>query len=149
MSWTTSDTGFFKSLCYNLRNVVPNYGIFLVKHPVCVCIYVCIYIYIYIYIYASVYYTPDRTASYPGRHSSSQWRPWEIQISQRYVVFLRLPPKLRCLSLRLSRPPAVLTVCSCYEAALRPLRRLPVFLSFSALKNVIANPANGGDKHDR
>jgi hypothetical protein len=40
ISWTTSDTCFFMSLCRDLRNVFPNYGRFLLKRPVCVYIYV-------------------------------------------------------------------------------------------------------------
>jgi hypothetical protein len=40
ISWTISDTGLFGyCLCYNLRNVFPNYGKFLLKHVLCVCVF--------------------------------------------------------------------------------------------------------------
>jgi len=45
---------------FKLKNVLPNYEKFLLKHPTHTYIYVCIYIYIYVCMYIYIYYSlPD------------------------------------------------------------------------------------------
>ena len=129
------------SLCYNLSNVFPNYGRFLLKRPVCACMYVCMYVCLCV-LHIRLHGVVTRKTFHSNDHEKSKHH-------RDRSVLLRLPSKMLCLIFRLSRAPAVLKVCSCYEAAQHSLRRLPVFPSLSVLKNVIARRANGQDRRDR
>jgi len=114
------------------------------------CVCVCVYIYIYVCVYLC------QCVLHTSLHGVVSRKTFVFTVTimrnpnlAEICRFLRLPSKLWCLIFSLSRPPAVFTVCSCYEAARHPLRRLPVFLSFSVLKNVIAQRANCQDRRDR